>query len=252
MTTTLERSLSRASSMSIPVSSPLLSVRREVTPPASSDPALWHIHDRINQLDSRLSELRSTVLTKDGYVDRRNHEDEYIRREFEAHRSIAGRIDVNVSLVRTDVDQLKLGIAQLKSNLGQLGTDAAFLRSDVDRLQKSVQQVHVDVESLQSEVCHCRVEISKLHTIVSQIRIDVLTLQHETSRQLSSVVNRFSVMEASLAQMKQIQFNSLAHTIHAPINPVPRIEEDGTLQYPDYFPTTVWRFWCLKKRSRSE
>ncbi|KAL1969661.1 hypothetical protein VTN77DRAFT_8214 [Rasamsonia byssochlamydoides] len=250
MTTTLERSLSRASSVSIPVSSPLISVHREITPPAVSDPALWHIHDRINQLDARVSELRSTVLTKDGYVDRRNREDQYIRREFEAHRAIAGRIDVNVSLLRTDVDQLKLGLSQLKSHLGQLGTGAVFLRSDVDRLQKSVQQVQVNLDTLQSDVCGCHVEISKLHTVVSQIRTDLMTLQHDTSRHLSSVSNRLSLMEARQAQMDRVRFNSLAYTIHAPINPVPKIEDDGTLRYPDYFPPTVWRFWCLKKRSR--
>ncbi|KKA25683.1 hypothetical protein T310_0323 [Rasamsonia emersonii CBS 393.64] len=250
MTTTLERSLSRASSVSIPVSSPQLYVHREISPPAESDPALWHIHDRINQLDSRISELRSTVLTKDGYVDRRNREDEYIRREFEAHRAIAGRIDVNVSLLRTDVDQLKLALTQLKSNVGQLGTDAMFIRSDVDRLQKSVQQVQADLEALQSDVCSCHVEISKLHASVSQIRTDLLTLQHDTSRHLNSVSNRFSLMEARMTQMDRVRFNSLAYTIHAPITPVPKIEDDGTLRYPDYFPSTVWRFWCLKKRSR--
>lgn len=136
MTATLERSLSRTSSMSIPISSPLLSVRHDVTPPILSEPSLSQIHDRLNLLDSRVLELRSTVLTKDGYVDRRNREDEHIRREFEANRSISNRIDLNVVALRTDVDQLKSGVFQLKSSIGQAGNETVFLRSDVDRLQK--------------------------------------------------------------------------------------------------------------------
>jgi hypothetical protein len=51
---------------------------------------------------------------------------------------------------------------------------------------------------------------------------------------------------------ERVRFNSLAHTTHAPITPVPYVEEDGSLQWPEYFPRTVWWFWCLKKRSRSK
>ncbi|KAL2011118.1 hypothetical protein VTN00DRAFT_3836 [Thermoascus crustaceus] len=250
MTTTLERGLSRASSASMSVSSPRLSVRRDVTPPAVSDPALLHIHDRINQLDSRILDLHSTVLTKDGYVDRRNREDEYIRREFENHHSISSRIDFNVSLLRTDVEQLKTGIAQLELHIGQGGAAAVFLRSDIERLQKDVDDVQTEIEQLQTDVCGCRIEISKLHATVSQIRTDFMTLQHETTRHFSTVFNRFSMMESRMKHMERVRFNSLAHTIHAPITPVPMVEEDGSLRWPEYFPRTVWRFWCLKKRSR--
>lgn len=250
MTTTLERSLSRTSSMSIPVSSPRLSLIHENTPPALADPSLSHIHDRLTFLDSRLLELRSSVLTKDGYVDRRNREDEHIRREFEAHRSISSRIDLNVVALKTDVDQLKSGISQLKSSIGQSGNETVFLRSDVDRLSKNVEQIQSDVEHLQTDVCGCRVEISKLHATISQLRTDLITLQHETSRHLTSVFNRFSLIEARMKHSERVRFNSLAHTTHAPITPVPVVEEDGSLQWPEYFPRTVWRFWCLKKRSR--
>ncbi|OJJ51113.1 hypothetical protein ASPZODRAFT_127126 [Penicilliopsis zonata CBS 506.65] len=250
MTTTLERSLSRTSSLSMSMSSPRLSVRREVTPPVASDPALSHIYDRINLLDSRFLELRSSVLTKDGYADRRNREDDHIRREFDANRAISTRIDLNVVALRTDVDQLKSGVFQLKSSIGQSGTETGFLRSDVDRLQKNVDQVHEDIEQLSTDVCGCRVEISKLHAAISQLRTDLLTLQHETSRHFNNVFNRFSLMESRMKHMERVRFNSLAHTVHAPITPVPVVEEDGALQWPEYFPRTVWRFWCLKKRSR--
>ncbi|KAJ9293229.1 hypothetical protein DTO271G3_7952 [Paecilomyces variotii] len=250
MTTTIERSLSRASSGSMTMSSPRLSMKRESTPPTVSDPALLHLHDRINHLDSRVSDLRSSVLTKDNYVDRRNREDDYIRREFEAQRTISSRIDINVALLRTDVDQLRSGITQLKSNIGQLGTDTIFLRNDVDRLQKNVDQVQIDLEQLQTDVCGCQVEISKLHTAVSNLRTDLMSLQRETSHHFGAVFKRFSMMESHMKHMERVRFNSLAHTIHAPITPVPVLEEDGSLRYPEYFPRTVWRFWCLKKRSR--
>ncbi|KAE8152200.1 hypothetical protein BDV25DRAFT_151511 [Aspergillus avenaceus] len=250
MTATLERSLSRTSSMSIPISSPRLSLRHETTPPSLSDPALSHIHDRLTLLDSRFLELRSTVLTKDGYIDRRNREDEHIRREFEAHRSISNRIDLNVVALRTDVDQLKSGVFQLKSSIGQTGNETVFLRSDVDRLSKNIDQIQSDIEQFQTDVCGCRVEISKLHATISQLRTDLITLQHETSRHLSAVFDRFSLIEARMKHSERVRFNSLAHTTHAPIIPVPMVEDDGTLQWPEYFPRTVWRFWCLKKRSR--
>ncbi|KAE8356797.1 hypothetical protein BDV28DRAFT_144918 [Aspergillus coremiiformis] len=250
MTATLERSLSRTSSMSIPISSPRLSLLHETTPSSLSDPALSHIHERLTLLDSRVLELRSTVLTKDGYVDRRNREDEHVRREFEAHRSISNRIDLNVVALRTDVDQLKSGIFQLKSSIGQTGNETVFLRSDVDRLSKNIDQIQSDIEQVQTDVCGVRVEISKLHATISQLRTDLITLQHETSRHLNSVFDRFSLIEARMKHSERVRFNSLAHTTHAPITPVPFVEDDGTLQWPEYFPRTVWRFWCLKKRSR--
>ncbi|KAI9928087.1 hypothetical protein ASPWEDRAFT_26826 [Aspergillus wentii DTO 134E9] len=250
MTTTLERSLSRTSSMSIPMSSPRLSVRREITPPSISEPSSSHVHDRLNLIDARLMELRSAVLTKDAYADRRNREDDHIRREFEAHRSISNRIDLNVVALRTDVDQLKSGVFQLKSSIGQSGNETVFLRSDVDRLQKNIDQVQTDLEQLQTDVCGCRIEISKLHSTISQLRTDLITLQHETSRHLNAVFDRFSLIESRMKHSERVRFNSLAHTTHAPITPVPTIDEDGTMQWPEYFPRTVWRFWCLKKRSR--
>lgn len=222
-----------------------------MTPPTPSDPALVLIHDRITQIDSRVCELRASVLTKDSYVNRRNREDEYIRREFESHRSIANRVDANVAVLRTDVDQMKLGVSQLQVNISQLGTETGFLRDDVDRLQQNVKQVQSDLDHLQTDVCGCRVEISKLQTALCHIRTDLMNLQHETSRHQNAILNRFSIMEARMGQMEKVRFNSLAHTIHAPITPVPVIDKDGSLQYPKYFPTNVWRFWCLKKRSRN-
>ncbi|KAL3430153.1 hypothetical protein BDV09DRAFT_202385 [Aspergillus tetrazonus] len=248
MTATLERSLSRTSSVSMPLS-PMISFRHEATTPISES-SLSHIHERLSAIESRLLELRSTALTKDGYVDRRNREDEHIRREFEAHRSISNRIDLNVVALRADVGQLKSGILQLKSSLGQAGNETVFLRSDVDRLSKNVDQIQVDLEHMQTDVCGCRVEISKLQSAISQLRTELITLQHETSRHLNSFLERFSLIEARMKHSERVRFNSLAHTTHAPITPVPVVEEDGSLRWPDYFPRTVWRFWCLKKRSR--
>ncbi|KAL3455118.1 hypothetical protein BJX64DRAFT_79970 [Aspergillus heterothallicus] len=249
MTATLERSLSRTSSISMPLS-PMISLRHEASTPTLSESSLSHIHDRLTLIDSRLLELRSTVLTKDGYIDRRNREDEHVRREFEAHRSISNRIDLNVVALRTDVDQLKSGILQLKSSLGQSANETVFLRSDVDRLSKNVDQIQAELEHLQTDVCGCRVEVSKLHSTISQLRTDLITLQHETSRHLNKVFERFSLIESRMKESERVRFNSLAHTTHAPITPVPVVEEDGTLRWPEYFPRTVWRFWCLKKRSR--
>lgn len=227
--------------MSISVSSPLLSVHRDITPPAMPDPGVAHLHDRLNYLDSRISELRSVILTKDSYVERRNREDMYIRREFENQRAISERIDVGVTILKTELNQirnsvsclngdtafLRNDVARLQKNVQQLQVDTAFLRNDVTRLQKNVQQIQVELEALKTEVGGCRTEIKQLHTTVQQ---------------LHTAVN----------QSERVRFNSLATTVHAPINAVPKINEDGTLRYPEYFPRTVWRFWCLKKRNRGE
>ncbi|KAL2002852.1 hypothetical protein VTN02DRAFT_5749 [Thermoascus thermophilus] len=274
------------------VTSPRLSVQRDVTPPAVSDPALSHVHDRLNKLESTILVLRSTVLTQDGYVDRRNREDEYIRREFENHHSISSRIDFNVSLLRTDVEQLKAAIAQLELRVVRGETEVGFLRSDVERLQKQMADVRTEIEQLQIDVCGCRIEISKLQATVSQIRLDFMNLQREMTRKFDAVFDRLEKfesrmdnmesrmenlesrmenlesrmenmesrmenMESDLKQVKsqlknseRVRFNSLAHSIHAPITPVPMLGEDGSFRWPVYFPRTVWRFWCLKKKSR--
>jgi prefoldin subunit 5 len=203
------------------------------------DAGVAHLHDRLNYLDSRISELRSVILTKDSYVERRNREDLYIRREFETQRTICERIDVGVTILKTELNQirnsvsslngdtafLRNDVARLQKNVQQLQVDTAFLRNDVTRLQKNVQQIQVELEALKTEVGGCRTEIKQLHTTVQQ---------------LHTAVN----------QSERVRFNSLATTVHAPINAVPKIDQDGSLRYPDYFPRTVWRFWCLKKRSR--
>ncbi|KAJ5194902.1 uncharacterized protein N7498_008340 [Penicillium cinerascens] len=245
--TALERSHSCTSSTSLSMSSP--SIRRETTPPGS-ELSLSHLHDRMNQLDSRVLELRSTVLTKDGYVDRRNREDEHIRREFEAHRAISHRIDLNVVALRSDVDQIKTSIFQLKTSIGQAGTETVFLRGDVDRLQKSVDQFHADLEQMRTEACATRIDISKLQAASSQLRTDLVTLDHKISRQFHHLNSRMDSIESRMRHSDRVRFNSLAHTIFAPISPVPVICDDGALEWPKYFPRTVWKFWCLKKRSR--
>ncbi|KAJ5101976.1 hypothetical protein NUU61_004198 [Penicillium alfredii] len=255
--TTLERSHSCTSSNSLSMSSPRLSVRHEHTPSADSEISLIHLHDRMNQLDSLVLELRSTFLTKEGYVDRRNREDDYIRREFENHRAISHRIDLNVVALRTDVDQVKSGIFQLKSSTNQAGTETVFLRGDVDRLQKSVDQLQSDMEQMRADVCASRIDISKLQTVTSQLRTEMMTLEHKMSHQLTSMNTRMDSMyfrmdsiDSRMKHSERVRFNSLAQTIHAPINPVPFVTDDGSLEWPQYFPRTVWRFWCLKKRSR--
>ena len=250
----VDRTLLRASSMS----SPKYSLTREITPPFS-DSALRNIHDRLNQIDSRVHDLRATVLTKDSYVDRRNREDDSIRREFDTHHQISGRIESSVGTVKTDVCQLKTDIdllrteiGQLKSNINELGSGSGLLHDHVDRLQNNAQQLQVDMNQLQTDVRGVRTDLSQIQSIASQLRTDFMVLQRETSRHFGEVFTRFSVMESRMKHMERIRFNSLAHTIHAPITRVPFIDDDGTVRWPEYFPQTVWRFWCLKKRSRGK
>ncbi|KAI1960308.1 hypothetical protein LOZ58_004031 [Ophidiomyces ophidiicola] len=254
MISTIERGtlLSRSSSMTGP-----LSFKRELTPQSISDPALLHIHDRLSQLDSRVLDLRASVLTKDAYVDRRNREDESLRREFESHRSltsnietVVGKTKADVSQIKTDFLQLRTEILQLRTHVGQLGSKEAFLHSDVSQLQNDVNQIQLDVQRLHTNVCATRTDLSQIQAIVSQIRIDLMTLERETSRHFGDISARFSKMESRMNHTERVRFNSLAHTVHAPITPVPVVETDGSVRWPDYFPRSVWKFWCLKRRSR--
>lgn len=265
MTTTLERSVSRNSNMSLPLSSPRFSIKYESATPESVDPALSHVYDCLNGIDSNVHDIRSSVMTKEAYADRRNREDQHIRREFEAHRAIYTRIDVNVVALRTDIDQLKSEFFQVKSGIRQSGTDTALLRNDVDHLQKKLDQVLEDIDALRSSVSGHYVETSRLKASICHLRTEMLTLHHESSRQRKSIETRMDKLDriekldarmdnfdARMRLSERVRFNSLANTTHAPISPVPVIDEDGSFRWPGYFPKTVWRFWCLKKRSRSK
>jgi hypothetical protein len=145
--------------------------------------SLPHLHNRMNHLESSVHELRSTALTKDGYVERRNREDEHIRRELETQRAISHRLDLNVGALRSDVAQIRSDVVQINSRL-------------------------------------------------------------------DSIDSRVDSMDSRMRYSDRVRFNSLAHTILAPISPVPVIADDGSSEWPKYFPRTVWKFWCLKKKSR--
>ncbi|KAJ5893678.1 hypothetical protein N7495_005369 [Penicillium taxi] len=246
---TLERSLSVTPSTSPSMSPPSL---REPTSPGSEE-SFTSIHERMNQLDSRVYELRSTVITKDGYIDRRNREDDHIRREFQNHRTIYSRIDNNVVALRSDIEEMKTGIFQLRLKLDQSGTETGFLRSDVDRLQKTVDQLQADTDQMRSDVCTSSISIAKLQTTTNNLRTDFAKMSNQlngVSGRIATTEMRIATIESRLAHSERIRFNSLAQTSHANINTVPHIHADGSLEWPIYFPRTVWRFWCLKKRSR--
>lgn len=247
--------------------------------PSGSELSLTHLHDRVNELDSRVVELRSTVLTKDGYVDRRNREDEHIRHEFQNQRAISQRIDLNVvalrsgvdslrsdvvvlrsdvDALRSDVNQIKTSTSLLKSSVAQVQTEAAFLREDIDRLQKTVDQLQTDIEQMRSDACAMRIDISKLQTMTYQLRTDFLNLEHKMSHQFNLLNARMEKLECDMGSMvarsrvdRPMGLNSLAVTVGARVHPVP-LETDDGLKWPQYSPRTVWKFWCLKKRSRSK
>ncbi|KAK2744852.1 hypothetical protein FQN57_004176 [Myotisia sp. PD_48] len=236
---------------------PQLSLKRELTPPSISDPQLLRLYDRLNQLDAKVAELCNNVLTKEAYVDRRNREDEFVRREFESQRTLSSRIDHAVCKTRADVGQVMADLSrfaaeiiQLRTALETLVSKEEFLQPDLAQLQTDFNKLQTDFQRMSSELCATNTNLSQVHSIVSQLRIDQLTLQRETNQHFTQVNSRFDIMETKLTLMERTRFNSLAHTVHAPITPVPVMDSDGTLRYPEYFPRTVWQFWCLKKSKR--
>ncbi|EEQ35062.1 hypothetical protein McanMca71_001746 [Microsporum canis] len=254
-TITTERSpvLLRATSMT--GGSPRLSLKREISPPSAIDPQLLnHICDRLNQLDSTVHELRSSVLTKESYADRRNREDEFLRREFDSQRvridTVGGKTRSDLNQVKTDLSHLVTEIVQLRSNFNQLSSKDGYRDSDLTRIHDHLDQLHLDVQRMHSELCLTRTDLSQEQSIVSQLRLDVLTLQREARQQFGDMISRFDILDSRMKHMDRIRFNSLAHTAHAPITPVPVIDVDGSIRFPDYFPQSVWKFWCLKKMNR--
>ncbi|KAJ5746246.1 hypothetical protein N7520_011428 [Penicillium odoratum] len=230
--TSLERSLSTASSTSLSMS-PRLSVGEHT--PLGSEPSLINLHDRVNQLDSRVLELRSSLMTKDAYVDRRNREDDHIRREFSNQNATCHRIDLNVIALRTDVDRLQKDVDRIRS-------DTALI-SD---LQITTNQLSRRIEYLESRSHTLETRFDSMDTRFDDLESRMNSKFDSVNSRIDSLESR---MDSRFDSMERIRFNSLALTIHANINPVP-IFVDGSLKYPHYFPRTVWRFWCLKKPSR--
>ncbi|CAL5870876.1 uncharacterized protein PFLUO_LOCUS5117 [Penicillium psychrofluorescens] len=215
------------------MSSPRLSVPREATPP---DLSLSFLHDRINQLDSRVFELRTTVLTKDGYTERRNREDQHIRQEFNNHYGISQRIDLNVVALRTDVDLFK---ADVKTDSNQIKRDVSYLKTDVNHLKTESNLIKTDISYLKTDVHHLQSDVHHLKSSVFQLERQVDHLQAD----VGEIKNR-------LRYEARKHWNSISNTATANIAIIPCIREDGIVEWPSWFPKTVWRFWRLKQPSR--
>ncbi|KAJ5938997.1 hypothetical protein N7466_002131 [Penicillium verhagenii] len=223
--TNLERASTPSTSLSM---SPRLS-DRELTP--GSELSLLYVNERVNQLDSRILELRSNLMTKNGYVEARNREDDHIRREFANQSAVSQRIDLNIVAIRKDIGRLEDRFDKLQSDSTISRINISHLQSDVGKLQSDGAAMRADISKLQSDSAATRIDISKLQYDGAAMRADI------------NAIN----IRMDLAE--RIRFNSIVCTIYAPIRPVP-IVVNGALEFPQYFPRSIWRFWCLKKRSR--
>ncbi|KAJ5620339.1 hypothetical protein N7510_004323 [Penicillium lagena] len=250
--TSLERSLSRSSHNSM--SSPRLSTPREATPP---DLSLTFLHDRINQLDSRVFEIRTTVLTKDAYAERRNREDHHIRQEFNNHYAVSQRIDLNVVALRTDVDllkadvktdsnQIKRDVNHLKTDVNHLKTESNHIKRDVNHLKTESNQIQSDVNYLKTESNHIKTDVNHLQSDVQHLKTSVFQLE----RKVDHLQTDIGEIKNRLRYEGRKHWNSISNTATANIAIIPYISEDGVVEWPNWFPKTVWRFWRLKQPSR--
>lgn len=146
------------------MTSPRLSVHRENSSPVR-DRYLNHVYDRLNGLDAQVLELRSTTLTKEGYVERRNREDQFIRREFEAQRTVTDRIDRNVTALRADVEDLK----SLKPDMTSLKSDMISLKTDMN-LRMSTLELFVKEANAQQTINRTCQHNSYAHRLRSHIQ----------------------------------------------------------------------------------
>jgi archaellum component FlaC len=245
MSATLGRSPSRDSRLSVGISSPLLGINRDLTPPVVPEPGIAYLHDRLSYLESQISDIRSVVLTKDNYVERRNREDQHIRREFEGQKSALEQIDVDLTALKTEV-------IQVKNNLATLTHETTFLRKDVDRIEKVVEQLQVETKLLRVDVGECRNDITHLSQKMDSRFDKVNTRFNKLEMRLGGVSIRVESMDFRMKQSEKVRFNSLALQANSPISAVPKIDDDGKVCYPEWFPKTVIRFWGLRKPSRRE
>ncbi|EEP75487.1 predicted protein [Uncinocarpus reesii 1704] len=133
-------------------------------------------------------------------------------------------------MTKTDVGQMKSELSQMRAEMLQLSTHVDRLgpndpSNNLNRLQSDVNQLHLDVHQLYTTILATRTDLGEIQAAVGHIK-------------------------TKMSHTERVRFNSLAHTVHAPITPVPVVENDGSVRWPEYFPRTIWKFWCLKRRNR--
>ena len=260
-------------------SSALSEHHHDLSPPAMTDRTLISFSERLDELHARLNELRSAVLTRDEYVDRRNREDEHIKREFHKlhhanekilsitkslEESIA-RISKDFASLRSDVERMDRKMVGMMANINVVAGDMTDMRKRMFDLEIGILGLKGKVSQIEDDVSVLREDVSDLKQNVTVLRTDVSGVKDDVSdikQNVSELKQGFAVLKRDFSGLKRlesrfdisdrIRFNSLACGIHAPISIVPRFDENGIAHYPKYFPSTVWRFWCLKKPKRSK
>ena len=122
----------------------------------------------------------------------------------------------------------------------------SHLKSSVHELQSTALTKDGYVERRSREDEHIRRELDAQRAISHRLDLNVGALRSDVAQ----INLRLDSMDSRMRYSDRVRFNSLAHTILAPISPVPVIADDGSSEWPKYFPRTVWKFWCLKNKSR--
>lgn len=240
--------------------------------PAMTDPTLLSFSERLDELYARLNELQSIVLTRDEYVERRNREDEHIKREFYKLHHTNEKILSNTKSVNESITRISKDFASLQSDVERMDkkmvgvmTNGNVMAGDMTDMRKRMFDLEIGILGLKGKVSQIEDDVSVLRDDVSELKQNVSALKGDVSdmrQNVSDLKQDFSVLRKDFSGLRRlesrfdisdrIRFNSLACGIHAPISIVPRFDENGIPHYPKYFPSTVWRFWCLKKPKRSE
>lgn len=120
----------------------------------------------------------------------------------------------------------------------------------VDRRNREDQYIFREFENLRATSRRIDLNVEALRSDVERLQKSLDTRMDALNTRMDAMNKRMDSYDSDLEQARRVRFNSIAHTAHAEIQTVPVITDDGTLEWPQYFPRTVWRFWCLKKRSR--
>jgi outer membrane murein-binding lipoprotein Lpp len=117
-----------------------------------------------------------------------------------------GFLGKDVSVLKTDVSDLKVDVAVLKTDVSDLKADVAVLKTDVAVLK-------TDVAVLKTDVSEIKADVSVLKTDVGVLKIDVAVIRSSSANYATKA--DIAMLEASMLKWVFGGFVSLAGIIVA-------------------------------------
>lgn len=172
--------------------------------PAMTDPTLLSFSERLDELYARLNELQSIVLTRDEYVERRNREDEHIKREFYKLHHTNEKILSNTKSVNESITRISKDFASLQSDVERMDkkmvgvmTNGNVMAGDMTDMRKRMFDLEIGILGLKGKVSQIEDDVSVLRDDVSELKQNVSALKGDVSdmrQNVSDLKQDFSVV----------------------------------------------------------